>query len=327
MQLLEELKIHPRSRLVLGVFTAFLLFFGIWFALVLRSPSGVPKTLFEVKSGQGFREVVENLKTGGFIRSDMAAKMFFLFSGAAFHLQPGTYLLGGGLGVPDIARIMREGREEVRVVIPEGYSIYEIDGALSENYVLKPGELTAWAKAQSFSVEGRLFPDTYNFFLNSSTSDVAEKMFTNFDAKAKPLLEKDKKNYDRNLIIASLLEKEVTDQKDRQIVAGIILKRLKAGMAIQIDATICYIKRMRGATDCYPLSPLDFKADSLYNTYLYKGLPPSPIGNPGASAIEAALAPIASNYWYYLSDPKKGNTIFSKTLDKQAANRVQFLQK
>lgn len=329
MQLLEELKTHPRSRLILGAFIGFLILAGLWFALALKpvSAGNVPKTIFKIIQGQGFREVVDGLEEGGLIRSGLVAKAYFLFSGSAFHLQPGMYLLSGNLSVPEIAQIMSAGQEEVKVVIPEGYSLYEIDETLAENYVLKPGELTAWAKAQSFPVEGRLFPDTYNFFLNSTTSDVAQKMFANFDSKAIPLLPKDTTQARKIIILASLLEKEVPDYKDQQIVAGIILKRLKAGMAIQVDATICYFKRSQGISNCYPLGPVDFKTDSPYNTYLYKGLPPTPIGNPGVSSIKAALTPIASNYWFYLSDPATGKTMFSETLDKQSSNRVQYLKK
>lgn len=329
MQLLEELKTHPRSRFVLGGFFGLLILAGLWFALELKpiSPGAAPKTLFEIKAGEGFRGITDRLEEEGLIRSDLAAKAYFLFSGSAFHLQPGIYLLGGSLSVQEIARIISVGQEEVRVTIPEGYSIYEIDAALAENYVLKPGALISWAKVQSFPVEGRLFPDTYNFFLNSTTSDVAEKMLSNFDAKVTQILPKDQAQAKKIIIIASILEKEVPNYKDRQVVAGIILKRLAAKMAIQVDATVCYAKRMAGNSNCYPLTPSDFKADSPYNTYVYRGLPPGPIGNPGLSAIQAAMTPAQSDYWYYLSDPKTGKTIFSETLDSQASNRVKYLKK
>lgn len=338
MQLLEELKNHSRSRLVLTGFFVFLFLGALLFALALKPvlAKDGQKILFKVSSGDGFRDVADALEKYGLIRSDIATKAYLLFSGAAFHLQPGMYLLNKNLSAQEITRIIRDGQEEVRVVIPEGYSIYDIDDTLAENYVLAPGALIAWAKEQKLtatrgepaeSIEGRLFPDTYNFFLNSTTSDVAGKMLANFTAKAESLLPKGDAEAKKALIIASILEKEVPDFKDRQMVAGIILKRLKVGMPVQVDATICYLKRMEGEKSCYPLNPLDFKADSPYNTYLYRGLPPSPIGNPGTSAIQAAITPIQSNYWFYLSDPATGKTIFSETLDKHASNRQQYLKK
>ena len=329
MQLLEELKNHKRSRLVIAGFFAVILALVFWFVAALGpvSASGGSKVLFEVKKGEGFREVSDNLESSGLLRSDLAAKAYLLFSGAAFNLQAGTYVLSQSMNAPEIIKIIRSGAQEIKVTVPEGYSIYEIDDVLAQNYVIKPGELVAWAKTQSFPVEGRLFPDTYNLFLNSAPGDVANKMFANFGAKTASLLPKDPAQAKKILIIASILEKEVPDYKDRQIVAGIILKRLGAKMAIQVDATVCYVKRMAGDASCYPLSPADFKLDSPYNTYVYKGLPPGPIGNPGVSAIQAAMSPVQTDYWYYLSDPATGKTIFSETLDSQASNRVQYLKK
>ena len=106
-------------------------------------------------------------------------------------------------------------------------------------------------------------------------------------------------------------------------------------MPLDVDATVCYAKLLENqasrpaasqvAQACYPLTALDFKIDSPYNTYLYRGLPPGPIGNPGVSAIMAAIHPVVSPYWYYLSDPKTGKTIFAKTLDEQTQNRVKYL--
>ena len=119
------------------------------------------------------------------------------------------------------------------------------------------------------------------------------------------------------------------DQNDQEIVAGIILKRLAEGIPLDIDATVCYAKllgRPTSTAQACSLSPLDFKIESPYNTYLYKGLPPGPIGNPGTSAITAALHPQSSPYLYYLSDPATGKTIFAKTLDEQNQNRVKYLE-
>ena len=101
------------------------------------------------------------------------------------------------------------------------------------------------------------------------------------------------------------------------------MKRLKLGMTLQVDAAVCYLKARNGR--CYPLGKNDFAVDSLYNTYLYRGLPPAPIANPGLSAINAALNPAPSSYIYYLSDPKTGKTVFSETLEEHNENRRKYL--
>jgi UPF0755 protein len=224
-------------------------------------------------------------------------------------------------------------RPEVTVTIPEGYTIYDIDRVLSNDGVLQPGDLIAAASVSSTfpsssPLEGRLFPDTYDFFIDSTTSTVIQKFLVDFNVKAEPLLATDPKNAERDLIIASILQKEVASSTDQAIVAGILEKRLTAGIPLDVDATICYIKQQEhptSTTGCYPLSAADYKIDSLYNTYLYRGLPPTPIGNPGTDAIQAALHPQSSTYWYYLSDPKTGKTIYAATLAGQQANQRKYL--
>jgi UPF0755 protein len=175
-------------------------------------------------------------------------------------------------------------------------------------------------------LEGHLFPDTYQFYTNDTVTDVVREMTSDFNAKAGPLLAAAPTS---TLIIASIVQKEVPDQQDQELVAGIVLKRLADGMPLDIDATVCYAKLLQSpsstAQTC-SLSVLDFKIDSPYNTYLNKGLPPGPIGNPGTSAITAALHPQGSPYLYYLSDPATGKTIFAKTLDEQNQNRVKYLE-
>ncbi len=327
MQFGEDLKIKLRVRLVLLCFLGLILGFAVWFAAALK-PVLAEKKFFTVSGGDGFRDVAEKLEAGGFVSSDLAAKMFFLISGSAFHLQPGSYVLDPGDGVPRISAILRNGEKQtVKIVIPEGSSTYDIDEILAKNFVIAKGEFIAWAETQSNPIEGYLFPDTYDFFLESSPEEVVGRMRANFNLKAKPILDKDPKQATRNLILASLLEREVPDFKDRQVVAGILLKRIKVGMPLQVDATICYLKEMAGEESCYPLLSADLKADSSYNTYLNRGLPPGPIGNPGTESIKAAMSPIASGYWFYLSDPATGKTIFSETLDTHASNRVKYLKK
>ncbi|MGB9608998.1 MAG: endolytic transglycosylase MltG, partial [Minisyncoccia bacterium] len=130
------------------------------------------------------------------------------------------------------------------------------------------------------------------------------------------------------LILASMLEKEAPFFEDQKIIAGILLKRLKLNMPLQVDATICYIKilKNKGSISCLPLNPLDFKINSPYNTYTNKGLPSAPISNPSVQAVLAALNPVESKYLYYLSDPKTKKTIFSQTLKEHNQNILKYLK-
>jgi UPF0755 protein len=229
---------------------------------------------------------------------------------------------------PDIlAQLANTANRAVTVTIPEGDNIYEIDAILANALVIQRGDLINF-KADG-NLEGMLFPDTYQFFPGSNVQDVVQVMLANFQTKAAPLLPTSAAASEKDLIVASLLEKEVPDQADQEIVAGIINKRLAAHMPLDIDATLCYIKLQENPTSttgCYPITAALKAVQSPYNTYLYRGLPPAPIGNPGSQAITAALNPKSSPYWYYLSDPKTGKTIYAATLAQQVANERRYLE-
>ncbi len=299
--------------------------------------------VFEIKSGDGFRGTVDNLYSAGLIRSPIATEFYLLLSGRALDLKPGLYKLSGSEWAPQLATALAGSTaNETTVTIPEGSNIYQIDSILSNALVIHPGTLVSFNEdlitKGSSTLEGRLFPDTYNFFTDANASSVVEEFLTNFNGKATPLFASDTKDEAQDLILASIVEKEVPDQTDQEIVAGILLKRLKEGIPLDVDATVCYAKllTMPGAVlattspdtingTCSTLAPSDFKIDSPYNTYRYKGLPPGPIGNPGVSAIQAALNPQSSPYLYYLSDPATGQTIYATTLAQQEANQRKYL--
>ncbi len=305
---------------------------GLFFFTLALDPAsatvGGPPAIFQISAGEGFREVAQNLYAAHLIRSPLAFDIFSVMDGRASTLRPGLYRLSPSMSTPQIVAAISGGTAgEATVTIPEGSNIYDIDRILSDALVIRPGALINFTSTQN--LEGRLFPDTYQFYTDTSVENVVKEMTNNFNAKAAPLLAADPANAERDLIIASILEKEVPSQTDREIVAGIILKRLADGMPLDIDATVCYAKLRANPTSTAQgcsLTALDFKINSPYNTYLYKGLPPAPIGNPGISAITAALHPQSSPYFYYLSDPATGKTIFAKTLDEQNQNKVKYLE-
>lgn len=214
---------------------------------------------------------------------------------------------------------------DVTVTIPEGLTAIEIDTLLAEKGITPAGSVIKIAAREE--LEGYLFPDTYRFRPDSDPEAVVKRLTDNFEVKAAPLLTSPDWEPAEILTIASLLEKEVPDPADRRIVAGIIEKRIKEGMPLQIDATICYLKELASSTaPCYPITRVDLTIASPYNTYLYRGLPPGPIGNPGVGALTASLEPQASQYWFYLSDPATTRTIFSRTNEEHEANRARYLK-
>mgnify|MGYP001605637961 FL=1 len=277
-----------------------------------------------INAGMGINEIAEILSDAKIISSKFIFKAIAFVTFSADKLRPGKYLFEGQLSIRNIINfLIIGGDEEVTVQIVEGATIYDIDALLSKNNIIKAGELISFNEKQEKSLEGYLFPDTYRFFENSGAEIVVKKMTGVFDEKVSKMLIGSSTNQYETLILASLLEKEVPEFEDRRIVAGILQKRIANKWFLQADATICYSKE---PTPCYPLLALDFKVDSKYNSYMYKGLPPTPIGNPGHQAIQAALTPKKSNYWYYISDPKSKKTIFARTLEEHVANKLRYLQ-
>ena len=318
---------------IIAVFASSLIFSAALYFKNHKTKITVEERVVHIEQGSGLAEIAGKLLEDGLIRSGVMFKLYAFIFGKAHLLKPGTYDLNTGMGMGEIILILVQGpSREVSITIPEGSNKWDIDSLLSEGEVLAPRELIAFLDKEKDDLEGYLFPDTYRFYRNSSPMEVVQKMRQNFDEKANPILMRDEKNLYSNLILASLLEKEVPDFEDRKIVAGLLLKRLKIGMGLQVDATICYTKLKQAEElkkeipqSCHPFGAIDFKIDSPYNTYLHRGLPPTPIANPGLEAIRAALDPQDSPFWYYLSDPKTKKTIFSKTLDEHRENRVKYL--
>ncbi|MFH1392198.1 MAG: endolytic transglycosylase MltG [bacterium] len=193
---------------------------------------------------------------------------------------------------------------EVQVTFPEGFTVKQIQDRLAANNLVF--ELDE-------NLEGYLFPDTYRFYKNSTAEQAIKKMQDNFNAKVGEI------SYD-DLILASIVQKEVSNQEDMKKVAGIFLKRLKVNMPLQSDATINFIT---GKNLTQP-SIKDTKTASPYNTYLNLGLPLAPICNPGLTAIEAVQNPEESAYWYFLTPPDIP-TIYSKSLEEHNAAKAKFL--
>lgn len=324
--------------LVLG--SAFVLILLIaYFFYGLQPASDFPEiTDFTLKKGEGIKEIGARLSQQSLIKSIGVFKIYSIMSGKATLFKPGLYELSRDMALPEIVGILAQGnQEDVRVVVPEGLSVRDIEALLREKGVLAEDQsfsqviLAEWATLYPFLkgqvlLEGFLFPDTYRFQINSPVDRILAKFFDNFEAKAWPLLA-DHRQWQERLILASLLEKEVPDFNDRRLVAGILLKRLQNSWPLQVDATIVYAKCGGRFFDCAAGRVLksDLEIASPYNTYERLGWPPTPISNPGQSAIRAALDSQSSPYWFYLSAADTGETIFSRTLDEHNENRFKHL--
>ncbi len=228
--------------------------------------------------------------------------------------------------------------QKTKVTIPEGLTALQADDLLFDKGIIaKRGSVAGYdinsLKGEypfleaSPNLEGFLFPDTYEFYKDSNAQVVVRKILDNFKEKTRSQFgDKIPSQIYKELIEASLIEEEIKNVgNDRKLVASLIERRIAEGMYLNIDASLCYARSKRGC-EGRPLTAEDKKINSGYNTYIYRGLPPTPIANPGLSAIEAVEHPIESEYLYYLTDPKTDKTIFSTTLDEHNKNIAKYLR-
>lgn len=302
---------------------AFIIFFILFNLTFVFPPYTFPtETYFRVESGQTAGEVAESLYQRNLIRSPRTFKGLILLLGGQKRIQAGSYYFNEPISAFAIALRLSNrflGHEPYRITFFEGASVKKVAKAISleipdfnEESFVDLG--TTW--------EGFLFPDTYFFSKFDGPADMIKVMRDNFEERIKTIeneIEVTGKSLNEIVTMASIIDREVKTEKDRRIVSGILWKRIAAGMPLQVDATFEYYL---GKTT-FDLTKTDLKSESPYNTYVNKGLPPTPIGNPGWDAILAAVYPEESDYWFYLSD-HDGIMRYAKTFEEHKANRRKY---
>lgn len=349
------IKVNPWLKKAVIFFTlAFLLsatiFLYFWWSLgAPKDPRG-REMIFSINSGQGLREISSALQKYGLIRSGFFFKVYAVYKGSHRNILAGKYVLSPAMSMPQILFKIISGiavREKITII--EGWDLgdianyFESKGVVRREVLFKvtgrPASLVnnlfsvdlsrefyfLREKPSGVSLEGYLFPDTYEISGNDSPAEIVRKMLANFNKKISPELKKELVSQDKSLFsiltMASLLEKEVKSYNEKQIAAGILWKRLEAGWPLQVDATLAYLTGRTSAE----LTREDLEIDSPYNTYVYLGLPKGPICNPGLESINAAVYYKESPYWFYLAT-SEGKTIFSKTLQEHNINKEKYLK-
>jgi UPF0755 protein len=216
---------------------------------------------------------------------------------------------------------------EIIIQVPEGWTNDEIAKRLEKTGGWPTADFLKAAEGQ----EGYLFPDTYRVYASATPAAIVKKMLDNFDAKLTPSLRADINKQGKTIkdivIMASIIEKEAGidygqgADSDARIISGIFWNRLKIGQGLQSDVTVAYALKDNN----FKNSNLDLNVDSPYNTYKYRGLPPGPIANPGLIAIQAAITPLATNYYYFLTTPDH-KIIYAKTYEEHLQNKYKYLK-
>lgn len=300
--------------LVVGVFSYYLL-------PPLDFPTG---KMITIKNGELLSQVAVLFENEHFVRSRTALKLCTVFAGSDKGIIAGEYLFKEPVNVCTVgARITRGifGIPVIKVTVPEGSSNKGIEDIMAKSL---PRFNSKFFEERARLDEGYLFPETYFFPLGATAEDVEIKMRAQFEKKIeilKPAIAVSGHSLREIIIMASLLEKEAKTDKDRAFVSGILWKRIKIGMPLQVDAPFYYLLRKTSNE----LTQTDLSIKSGYNTYKNKGLPIGPIGNPGLEAISDAIYPKDSPYLYYLSD-KGGVVHYAKNFEEHKTNKIKYLK-
>lgn len=311
-------------------------FFAVY---IPKSPGASALVVYDVEKGTGSGEIAKDLKEKGIIKNSLFFKLYAIISGQHSNLQAGKYDLSPSMAIASIVGKLASGDViKNQVTILEGWNLEDIGQHLEDKGLYSKKDFlylaeNYWSqdfdflkdKPVNLSLEGYIFPDTYEITLEDKTEDFLKKILTNFDKKLsgnlRSEIELQRKSVFQIITMASIIEKEVRTTEDKRIVSGILWKRIENGVPLQVDSTINYITGKNDAS----VAIKDTKIDSPYNTYRYYGLPKGPISNPGIDSIMAAIYPVSSSYWYYLSANGNGETIFSQTLEDHNVAKAKYL--
>jgi UPF0755 protein len=306
---------------MLAVAAVFLVSVYVFF---IAAPFNFPVGAYiNVPGGSSVTSSADMLKEKSVIRSTFLFKALVYLHGGDRHVVAGEYFFPARSSVFDIAARLASGNFKVdpaRVRVPEGATLQDIVGILSSSV---PDFNVSEFERASRGKEGYLFPDTYFFMPGQGTTAIIAAFDSNFNkniAKIQKQINAFGKPISDIIVMASLLEREAPSTDDRRVIAGILWKRIKIGMPLQVDAVFPYII----GKNTFQLTHKDLQTDSPYNTYTNKGLPPGPIANPGLNAILAAVTPIQTNYLFYLSD-KHGNIHYRVTYDQHLAAKDKYI--
>ena len=329
-----------------------IVFFTIQGLFLPKNFQEIEHNVFFIEKGQSVFEISQELKEAKLIRSSFLFNFYVFTTGNRADLKAGQYSFSQSMSTFEIIQKIIKGKTIREIItIPEGWNlrdiawffenkglfqaeeILEVTGFPAIDYSVTNDVLDLVAfqeydfyqdKLSSVSLEGYLFPDTYELEKDFSVEDFVKKALDNFEKKIDNNLRQEIKAQDKTIFsiitMASLIEREAKIKSDKEIVSGILWKRAEIGMPLQVDATILYFT---GKT--IEILKDDLETSSPYNTYKNRGLPLGPICNPGMESILASINPESSDYWYYLSTPQ-GEIVFSKTLEEHNIAKANYLK-
>ena len=328
---------EPRSRPALRplaaiVLTAGLLFLGLQAWWILTPAPGVRSgsRIVEIPAHRGFLEVARQLDAAGVIRSPLGFMLLTIARGSMRSLKAGEYQIPQGANTLTVIALIEGGQVlQHNVVFREGSTLAELARQLENERLATAGDILRVARDGPFlrtlevpadSVEGYLFPDTYQFVKGMMPEEILARMVARLREQISPEILAAARARDLSmhqlLTLASIIEKEAVERREMPLISAVFWNRLKLDMPLQADPTVQYAV----GKDRQRLTRDDLLTDSPFNTYRRPGLPPGPIASPSLPAIQAAANPASVNYLYFVATGDERRHRFSSTLaDHNAA--------
>jgi peptidoglycan lytic transglycosylase G len=305
-----------------------------WWLVNADAARPAEQITLQIPQGSSVTVIGRQLEAAGVIRSATAFALYVRARGDGRSIQAAEYVFAPHLTMAGVVGVLDAGGQPptVWITIPEGFTAAQIGALLQHRGIGTRAEFMAvvgstnvsFGSVSSRGLEGYLFPDTYELRRDATPRDVAAILTARFMHE----LPRDYMSAARRIgrtvpqivTAASLIEREAKVDVERPVMASVYYNRLRRGMPLQVDATIEYALPSHKSA----LSFADLKIDSPYNTYLYAGLPPTPIANPGRASLDAAFHPASTGYLYYVYRGD-GRHQFSDTLEEQQAAERRFL--
>lgn len=318
------------SRNIVKIFFVGLVLFSFFISFYFfswRSPRPFPDhALITIERGEPLGHIAQAFESRGVVRSGFWLRALVTLLGGESRVVAGDYYFPEPASVFRVAFMLYKGEFgliPIRLTIHEGLSSFEIADLLEPSLPNFDRE-EFLDQVSDGNLEGYLFPDTYFFMPNTRANDVILTMRENFARQVSVYEEdiiKSGRPLEEIIIMASIIEDEASSNlESKRIVSGILWKRLRIEMPLQVDAPFIYYN----GKNSYTLTSEDLKEDHPYNTYVNKGLPPSGITNPGIDSIRAAIAPTNTDYVYFMSD-RSGNMYYAADFDGHKRNRELYL--
>jgi UPF0755 protein len=306
-------------------------------------PSGSP-IIFHIDSGEAVGSITSRLEARGLIKDRQAFRDYLIYKGYDTRLQPGGYWLSHGFTPIQIAQTLQDETarlldfnvlpgwrlEEIAASLPTSGLSVSPDGFLAASYTSQPGTLDLIGFPEQATLEGFLLPGAYVFNRATTVDEMLTTILAQFDEHVgeDPQIlagfESAGLSVYQGITLASIVQRESVVEDEQPIIASVFLNRLAAGIKLESDPTVQYALGSLDSPSGWwknPLSSDDLRVDSPYNTYLYPGLPPGPIANPGLSAIRAVAFPAQSSYFFFRARcDGSGRHAFAVTYDEHLQN-------